>query len=161
MEDETTSSKVVLDRHRCVHTDDDDDGSDLIQARKVDPRQGLARPLMTLTTPCTTFGRSIIDVHQPRPVLTFTTAIASSPHPAKVCGEDAYFISNDDRGCCYFGVADGVGSWFEQGVDPRDVRLGSGVRKMAMMVMSLRALVCPSPDARGTVCGHVTDDIRV
>jgi protein phosphatase PTC7 len=42
------------------------------------------------------------------------------PHPDKVKtgGEDAYFISRSGRGAC--GVADGVGSWVMDGVNPAE-----------------------------------------
>ena len=40
------------------------------------------------------------------------------PHPDKVetGGEDAFFVSSHGRGA--FGVADGVGGWNLEGVDP-------------------------------------------
>lgn len=44
--------------------------------------------------------------------------MATLPHPDKrhKGGEDAYFISH--QGCGALGVADGVGGWVEEGVDP-------------------------------------------
>jgi len=47
------------------------------------------------------------------------------PHPLKLSkgGEDAFFVAN--RGSCLaFGVADGVGGWSHQGVDPSLVSKG-------------------------------------
>lgn len=40
------------------------------------------------------------------------------PHPDKVAtgGEDAFFVSSHGQGA--FGVADGVGGWNMEGVDP-------------------------------------------
>ncbi|KAL4419034.1 hypothetical protein ABPG77_010021 [Micractinium sp. CCAP 211/92] len=50
--------------------------------------------------------------------LRLAAAGASIPHPAKAAagGEDAFFVSTTGR--CAFGVADGVGGWAAEGVDP-------------------------------------------
>lgn len=50
--------------------------------------------------------------------LRLAAAGASIPHPAKAAtgGEDAFFVSTTGRGA--FGVADGVGGWAAEGVDP-------------------------------------------
>lgn len=55
------------------------------------------------------------------------SAAVSIPHPGKVeaGGEDAYFLGTDDDAdinspvnVTCVGVSDGVGSWFEQNIDP-------------------------------------------
>jgi len=48
------------------------------------------------------------------------------PHPLKVAkgGEDAYFISTNNCGALAFGIADGVGGWGHQGIDPSLVSKG-------------------------------------
>jgi len=48
------------------------------------------------------------------------------PHPLKVSkgGEDAYFVATKDSGMLAFGVADGVGGWGHQGIDPSLVSKG-------------------------------------
>jgi protein phosphatase PTC7 len=50
--------------------------------------------------------------------LAFAVGANVTPHPAKVAkgGEDAYFVSNFGGGV--LGIADGVGGWAEQNVDP-------------------------------------------
>lgn len=50
--------------------------------------------------------------------LRLASAGASIPHPAKAAtgGEDAFFVSTRGRGAV--GVADGVGGWAAEGVDP-------------------------------------------
>ena len=49
----------------------------------------------------------------------FNVSVGSMPHPAKrhKGGEDAFFLYNNIY-CSAVGVADGVGGWAEQGVDP-------------------------------------------
>jgi protein phosphatase PTC7 len=46
------------------------------------------------------------------------------PHPskAKTGGEDAFFVS--ETGCGALGVADGVGSWSVEGIDPAAYAIG-------------------------------------
>ena len=101
--------------------------------------------------------------------LRFETAVANTPHPSKVHGEDAYFLLNndDDRGDLrgsYFGVADGVGSWFERDVDPSCVCVCvlfcfvltlSFVRSFVrsyLMFISHSIPVCQRTHASGTKC---------
>lgn len=52
--------------------------------------------------------------------LLLCSAAHSLPHPDKrhKGGEDAFFVSNS--GCGALGVADGVGGWIEDGIDPGD-----------------------------------------
>eukprot|EP01118_Nematostelium_gracile_P019488 TRINITY_DN9046_c0_g1_i1.p1 TRINITY_DN9046_c0_g1~~TRINITY_DN9046_c0_g1_i1.p1 ORF type:complete len:299 (+),score=66.48 TRINITY_DN9046_c0_g1_i1:35-898(+) len=53
------------------------------------------------------------------------TQVEIIPHPLKVAkgGEDAYFIATGSDGYA-FGVADGVGGWAHQGIDPSLVSKG-------------------------------------
>lgn len=55
--------------------------------------------------------------------LVLRTGTCSLPHPEKVDtgGEDAFFVTSDGN---VIGVADGVGSWRESGVDPGDYSRG-------------------------------------
>lgn len=66
---------------------------------------------------------SIFDTFNHRTLLNtnygFNVSVGSIPHPAKrhKGGEDAFFLYNNIY-CSSVGVADGVGGWAEQGVDP-------------------------------------------
>lgn len=59
-------------------------------------------------------GRALAEAN--KAPLRLVSGSALIPHPEKLHrgGEDAYFISSDGN---YIGVADGVGSWIEVGVD--------------------------------------------
>ena len=65
----------------------------------------------------------IFDILNNRTLLNtnygFNVSVGVKPHPAKrhKGGEDAFFLYNNIS-CSAIGVADGVGGWAEQGVDP-------------------------------------------
>lgn len=61
-----------------------------------------------------------VPANAPVGTLLLYSAAHSIPHPDKrhKGGEDAFFVSNS--GCGALGVADGVGGWIEDGIDPGD-----------------------------------------
>ncbi len=79
--------------------------------------------------------------------LLLCSAAHSLPHPDKrhKGGEDAFFVSNS--GCGALGVADGVGGWIEDGIDPGDYSRYGLVWRVCWCFLSKNAhmVCCPVP----------------
>lgn len=86
-----------------------------------------------LPAACRGFSDLITEGHDEGGTLRFSFAAACLPHPDKAAkgGEDGYFACPDRHA---FGIADGVGGWASNGIDPGE--FARGLLKFALEVLN-------------------------